>query len=1080
MKKAILSISLLSFLAVISCERPSSPDFIIEPSFDIPLIKGANYKFLGGNGAIIDTTRSDFEDIFNIDGDGLVYLSSEITFNIADFDDVIPDFNTETSNIDSEFGLIEIDDFSGDYSSEIGDIESEGEDFDPEETEIGSFNIELEGDGTADFETITGIDPNTMNAGDSIAASTHPDVPEVVFVDLDVNEFKEAVIKEGGLEVTIENNLGFTLSELTAELISDGDGSAIPVGTTLTFGEIENNSQASELLIFEEGDALEVIITLRLSLQWNEQKLSAPPGNLKASVKDDDLKVKSATANIPAQVLDPVTEDLKITNENFEYAIVTDDVETDAENQLLISIENQTGIPLTNATHNGLPEITIFNSDAEIIDAPVSIQNISDPASNVLQPGEMGEAVLDLSGATLTRSFSYILDVGTPGGAEVTLTEDDFFLITIETTSLAFREARAVIDPQDDITMEDDKKIRGDFVNAEVEEGVLRVEFENTSKIPITVEQLLFYNTESFKAKNTGRFFAQGSEIAEVTNVVIAPQSSVLTEVPLERTGVSNQISYTGTASSPGTDTPVSIYNTDLILVDIEGTVELRSASAVLRPQTFTSKEEITVSDEDLRFASLDHYAEIRSGIMRIFDIDNEIDLGLDTLILSFPHILLDKDGTGEYNPADSLYFKFSGEERILRASHQQNQSQPHFTKNLENVRVLAPDNLLVYNIFAATEDTRLSQDADTVRTVESSDRFKAKFEIEDLNVKSVFGEIQKRTVVLNEDDNGNVDLFVDGQAEVTQIDDLEEISDRLSGIELINPAFDLIYDTNIGVKGTIIAAIVGRNKQGEDVYLKGMEGTGYEVTAQDDYHNLLAGGSPINPQKLIKFDIEPAETIGLTSRNKVIQFNNETTNVGAFLSNLPVEVRFIGKIIVNPESVEGFVTDPIVFDTNMGINIPLNLSTAKDSPATLEDTLSADLSELPGPEDDLGIKEITLFISYENGLPFEAGFTLEFLDENELPIRTLTGEPIESVKFGMKPAAIDSDNRFVESATPGTIEISLKGDTFDNLNKTRKIKLKGELATSRDDLSGEVKVRASDNIKLGVHAHIKTSLRVN
>ncbi len=564
----------------------------------------------------------------------------------------------------------------------------------------------------------------------------------------------------------------------------------------------------------------------------------------------------------------------------------------------------------------------------------------------------------------------------------------------------------------------------------------------------------------------------EDGEISTVTHIMNAQG--------VEVADVTSQISNSGSASSPNSSQTPATHSADFRLTTVYGSSMMSQVTSVLGPQRFTVTGDIEVDGTDFQMTREEHYVEIESGLLRFHDVINEIDLDIDTLIVSFPGILMDQDGSGQYLPQDSLWAIFTGTNRIRRSSDPA--PQPQFSTSLQNARIYALDNRLIYHVWAVTEDTRSAIGADTVRTISADDSFLASLEIEIQTVRSAFGEARERVELLTEDEAGNeiVDIFNNNEAEVTKIEDLEELSTRLSGLRLINPTFDLIYDTNLGVRSTIIGAILGINDKGEEVFLSGKPGTGREVDPDNDFGNLYMRGTPIPRTDLISFKVEPAQDIGEAIRNQVVRFDSKTSNVEDFLSNLPVEVRFIGNVIANPGGEEGFIVNPVLFDAGMGIDIPINLSTAEGQPASFEETFSADLSALPEPEDDLRISEAMLFISYENGLPFSSATTLTFLDANDQVITSARGEKVEPVAFQIKAAAVEPETRFVDRPISDVLEIRLTSKQLDNIHKTRSIRLLGELETSRDQMSGEVKVRVDDHIGLRVNASFKTDLKVN
>ncbi len=1077
MKITRMAVAAALLVAVFSCERPSSPDFNLQQSYDIPLIKKTNYQLIGdGKGAIIDTTSENFRDLFQVGADRLVFLSTSVDFEIGSLDEVIPEADVSETGIESEIGNLEIDNFSSTFESEIGVISGEPEEMEDEAMEVGVFEIEFDASGSADFEAATGLDAGGFGQGTPVPGPA----AHSVAITLEPRDFDQAELESGGVRFVITNELGFDIQDLAVTLLSNANSAPVAVGHTVEFGSVAHGQTAEAVVYFQPGDRLEIDLALELQIQWQAQNMADEPGELRIISIEENLVARSATGNIKAQVLRPEIEPINSSNPNFDYAMVSGQPGPGEAYQLELIMINNTPLELRDSTLSSMPRITLFNSDGEVLDEPKELANLTRPGATSLSADETAGVIVDLGGQKLTREITYEVSMGTPGGGGLTLERNQFFLITSRTSELKFTEVRSDIDPQEDILLEDTRNVEGDFVNAEVEEGELQLEFSNRSEVPLVIDHLTLFNAEAFTAKNTGRFFAMSSDIAEISNITIPPLETRIVTVPLEQAGISNRISYTGIASSPGSTEPATVRSSDLIVTVMEGSATLSSASSVLKPQRFTVTGEVEMDDEDFRMTRGGHFIEIESGLLRIQDIVNEIDLDIDTLIVSFPGIRTDRDGSGMYLPGDSLWIALTGSNRIRRSSD--TRPQPAFSTSLDNVRIYAPDNLLVYHLVAVTENTRNASGADTIRTVHASERFSASLDIQDLNIRAAVGEVRKRVEFLGDDDgdDGIVDLFNDNEAEVTQLEDLQELSERLSGLHLVNPSFDLIYDTNLGVRGTVIGAILGVNDRGEKVFLSGKPGTVREVGPGDDYGNLYMRGAQIPRSDLVAFKMEPAQNMGEVIRNQVIRFDSETTNVEAFLSNLPVEIRFVGNIVINKEEEEGFVINPVVFDSRMGIDIPINLSTAEGEPAAIEETFSADLSDLPDREDDLKITEAILYISYENGLPFDAGMTLEFLDANEQVVATTGGQPVDPVTFSLSAAEVNTVTRFVQHPRSDMTEIRLTGEQLDYLNRSRYIRLIGELATSRDDLSGEVKVRADDFISLSVNANFKISVKVN
>lgn len=1036
-----------------ACKGPSSPDFSTEHSLDIPLFNNQKIIVMGRSMALIDTTNQDgFDTLFTKDPDGLVSISSDMEFDFGDFGDAIPEIEINKISIDTEIGSIEVDDFSSDFSSEIGVLSIESESTGAEEAQIGVFDVSFEGSGSSSFEDVTGV-PNTsasIPAGDAS-----------IFIDLDAGAFQSAIVESGGISVTFTNNLGFDISSIEASLQADG----IAVGSTLLMNDVQSGDVESGVIAFNNGDVIEGDLKIKVDLEWEADNITNP-GDLEVEAGDEDLVVKEAVSDIPAQVLDPSSPSLEIDNPTFEYALVEDaDNLVAGENDITIEIINNTGLPMTNSAMNGMPELTLFNSKGEVLDSKKTLNNISSPGAGSLGSNQTGKVTFDLRNEELTRDLSFNLDAGTSGGSGLTVNSEDFFSISSTTGNLNFTEAKSDVEPQDGIKLEDTASVEGDFVNAQVKEGELILTFTNETEIPLVIDELNIFNKNAFVAKNTSRTFSSGSEIGEITNVIIPAGETKVEIIDITGKGISNEISYTGTASSPGTNEAVTIQSADLINIHLDGSILLNSATAVLKAQEFTEAGDIEIDDEFFTLENGNHYVQLKSGDLRIVDVVNEIDLDLESLEISFPEIR-----TGMYQPEDSLVITLTGSDRIRRSSTIDNA----YTVSLEGARIYAPGNTLKYNVLAATENTANHPQGDSIRTVNATDKILASVEIQDLLIGFAKGMVKARTILLNDDDPSNgedvLDLFTDNEVQTTKMDGL----DMLSGSELsfYEPSLNLFYDTNLGVSATIYAAILGVNENNEQVYLSGNSGSTLEVINSDNVSGLMADGLPIPPEKLVKFTIDKNTSGGNVS--SVIVFDNTNSNIEDFFSNLPEDIRFIGKAVVNEGSGEGEISDPIEFITSMGVDIPLNFATK--GPAVFEDTLSVDLADLPDGSGDNKLSNSSLHIEYENGMPFDVDLSLEFLDSD---LNVITRVPDSSnpsdQKIQITAAPVHSETRFTSSSNTGTIEISLTRQQLENLYQTRQLILIGDFQTSSQE---QVKLRSDDFIDLSVFGKFKVENR--
>ncbi|HCD51441.1 MAG TPA: hypothetical protein DEQ34_03270 [Balneolaceae bacterium] len=512
----------------------------------------------------------------------------------------------------------------------------------------------------------------------------------------------------------------------------------------------------------------------------------------------------------------------------------------------------------------------------------------------------------------------------------------------------------------------------------------------------------------------------------------------------------------------------------ELVVEGIEGQDLVASqVTAALEGQDFSTSNTTSFSDSEFKFTEADHYVELESGTIQIAPIQNGLDLDIDTLKISFPNIL-----KAPYTPADSLVIRYvdstalGGQDaRILR-----NSSSTEKNISLEDVRLYALNNEITYNIFAVTENTQNAPAGDQNRVINENQEIAASVDIAGLKVRTAFGEVVPQTVLLGDDDPSNgdnvIDLFNETEAEITEIDGIEDLSDQVDGLEFTNAQLTITYETNIDIPTTIYAAILGVNGEGEEVYLTGRTGSDYIVTDQTKIDSLYNNGQPISVDQAVKFSIDP----GPDGTGAII-FDSTTTNVNEFLNNLPSDIRFIGMAVVNESGEEAMVSTPLEFNPKFNVDLPLAFQTT--TAATYTDTTETDdLSDLPSPlkGDDQRVTSMELIINYENGLPLAFGLEITFLDglgSEIVSIPYSTDDPIE-----LGAATVDEITRFASVANTNSAIISITDqDDLDQLYKTRSVIINATLNTTSNS---EVKLRATDKIKLSVSAKIAAEVTIN
>jgi hypothetical protein len=172
------------------------------------------------------------------------------------------------------------------------------------------------------------------------------------------------------------------------------------------------------------------------------------------------------------------------------------------------------------------------------------------------------------------------------------------------------------------------------------------------------------------------------------------------------------------------------------------------------------------------------------------------------------------------------------------------------------------------------------------------------------------------------------------------------------------------------------------------------------------------------------------------------------------------VSIRFVGLADINKNGETGRITNPVQFEPTISVNIPLAL---RADGASFTDTTSADLSNLPGPDDDSVLDEGSIKIRYTNNIPLGVNLQLEMFDEFGT---SLTAFPLSGgLPIEFRAAEAGSDG-FTSATTEDYTIISLNREQLDIINRTRDVRLTAGLNSSNGE---EVRVRNTDDVSVSV-----------
>lgn len=246
---------------LIGCELPSKPDFLTEQRYSVPIVKNVSYSFLGGREAIIDTTTSDFSNLFTVDPDGLVRLGVTMDVNFGSFKDVIPEVNVDPLTVD---------------------------------TQINDLVPDISGRAATSFAELTGLDPEMLPPGTFIPGATLPPFD----LELDMDDLADLVTREGSLKITVQNKLGISLQSMEVRFRTQNEF----VGSAGFISDFEHDETRSVLIAFSDGELVNVPLFAVITLSWQAQQTMAYPDLLAVTdVEVSNFRVERATARFKNQ-----------------------------------------------------------------------------------------------------------------------------------------------------------------------------------------------------------------------------------------------------------------------------------------------------------------------------------------------------------------------------------------------------------------------------------------------------------------------------------------------------------------------------------------------------------------------------------------------------------------------------------------------------------------------------------------------------------------------------------------------------------------------------------------------------------
>ncbi|BBM70189.1 hypothetical protein [Rhodothermus marinus] len=721
---------------------------------------------------------------------------------------------------------------------------------------------------------------------------------------------------------------------------------------------------------------------------------------------------------------------------------------TGGVNELHVSLYNGLDVPLTDSRAASPPRLRIRYADTGELLQEVVLERVP-------QPGETAAGMASLAGKRLVPELIYELDLGTYGGAAQ---PSGTIQLQVWTTTLEADRARAAV-PGQTVQVERQRiAVAGEsqLVGAVLASSQLALTLHNQLPIALQIESLQIRTREPVGG------YPAGYTALQLGPVTVGPGETVT--VPVQLGVVSREVDAVAMVSTPGSAMPVDVAAADRLEMELQGLARLNTLYFYPQGETFRTDGSISIQSDEVVFGPGD-YVTLADGQLVLEDLLSTLDVNLDTLRLSFPDIR-----RPPYGPGDTLVIRFvrgavDDPGRYLFSGISSGAAITR-TLPLRDLRLYPAQNTLRYHIYGRLET------ASQARALEATDSVRATVRLENLDLKDARVQVSNLTADLNEDVNGDglLDVALDAEARISSVDGLDELSKRVSGLQVQGTDLTLSLTTNIGGEATLYLAILGRAADGTTRFLRGRGA--YAVTPDDPViAPLRYNGSPLGADQLIRLPFvgtdDPDRPV---TRTYVLDATN--SNIDEFLSLLPQELRVVGRVVA-----EGAVQlrQPLTVTARAGLRIPLHIAT---DVIEVQDTVEVDLSSLDlptDPQDDVQVEEARLTLRYANGIPLAVATEIELLDAFEQPIGVRI--PAENT-LQVAAAPVDGQG-FATTYREGEVSVTLTRDQLALLKQGRRARLVLQVQTPAEQVSA-VRIRASDALRLQLQGAFRYRTRVH
>lgn len=717
--------------------------------------------------------------------------------------------------------------------------------------------------------------------------------------------------------------------------------------------------------------------------------------------------------------------------------------DTAPTNVLTVNLTNRAGTTLTDGSFAAatIPVLELVDDIDQVI--------ASTPFDRAPAHNQSATASLTLANLVVPSGARLRLDVGTTSGMSPIV--DDPGSLELAAALSPTRYSSFVFDhvaAQSDIVIDETFDLAGDEAfTGVVASGNITLSITNTLDIPFSIDALQLENTSAFGSYSVGHVFASTSGDA------IPPSGSTTIVLPVLQEGLASTARVTATLSSPGNPNSTMVSAGDGLHIDIDANLDVDEVYVTPTGESYAYADGVDFDIPEIELRSASDFVELASGTLELIDIINEYGVGIATLQVGFPGILLPP-----YGPGDSL---------VVNVANIAPQSGPRTTSvNLAGARIHAPGEVLRYSVRAEAENSAQE------RFLTAAQRISGSVEGRDLVPVALSASIEPRSVAVTADANGDnmLDVLSDAEAEVVSIDGLDEFYDfGLDGLEVVGAELTLNITTDISADIELYGTLAGVRRTGEIVYLEGLSSNA--VSPSDSLTGrFAAGGQPVLASQMVRMSIS-GSTPGKVVQRTIV-FDDTNSNVDAFIANLPEQVRMVAQAVIGRTNDQVILSDPFVLAADVSLSLPL----AFRGDFHVEHEVAADLSsleQLTDPTTSVEIEVAELALDYSNAIPIGVDVTLRFLDASGVETIVLPAVDDPAVRFAPSPSDALG---FATGATDGRVAFPLDEERLRALSNARTVVMDLSVDTGSDQIG---RVRATDRVSFAMSGNFDILLHV-